>query len=105
MWNSFNWQLQLQVAFFDKSITFLIANRIFGANFGDCNLIFSIYAHNICCHYVCMICQSKQLPSTRYSSFLSPLSIRASQKEKKKESEKCRYLFISLLAFRWQQKR
>lgn len=71
MWDAFNWQLQRQVAFFDKSIIFLIGNRIFGARFGDCNLIFSIYAHNICCHYVCMICQSKQLSSTRYSCFSS----------------------------------
>lgn len=102
MWDGFNWQLQRQVAFFDKSIIFLIGNRIFGARFGDCNLIFSIYAHNICCHYVCMICQSKQLSSTRYSSFSFSFSLLSSPypcKPKRRKERKRKVPLSIYIAF------
>lgn len=53
-----------------------------------------------------MICQSKQLQRTPCSVSFPPLNTSDVKRRKatKMQSEKCRYLFISLLAFRWQQK-
>lgn len=92
---------------FDKSIYFLIGeNRISWQFLGYCNLIFSIYAYNmlpLCLHDLSIqaIAATTTPPPTPP---LYPGHVRRKQATKM-QGEKCRYLFISLLAFRWQQKR